>query len=138
MYIKCTVTQNSCSAIGLARIGDLNAYKAFWVLAYSKLQWAQVMLDESLQGLKRCGLRLPRPLAVADSWFSDAKLRDPIRNQHQGVFVVQGKSSYAFDLPDGRQIKGQDLLHAEVSRCTPASWQCHLWRRHLDRRGQRG
>jgi hypothetical protein len=68
---------------------------------HSKLQWAQLMLDESLQALSRRGLRLPRPLAVADSWFSDSKLMSQIRDQHQGVFVVQGKSSYAFSLPDG-------------------------------------
>lgn len=77
---------------------------------HSKLQWAQLMLDDSLQALKRRGLRLPRPLAVADSWFSDSKLMNHIRDQHQGVLLVQGKSSYAFSLPDGRKIKGKDLL----------------------------
>jgi hypothetical protein len=81
---------------------------------HSKLPWAQLMLDESLQALSRRGLRLPRPLAVADSWFSDSKLMSHIRDQHQGVFVVQGKSSYVFSLPDGRQIKGKDLLHDET------------------------
>jgi len=81
---------------------------------HSKLQWAQIMLDESLQALKRRGLRLPRPLAVADSWFSDSKLMNHIRDQHQGVFLVQGKSSYAFNLPDGRKIKGKDLLRDDA------------------------
>jgi hypothetical protein len=94
---------------------------------YSKLQWAQGMLDESLQALSRRGLRLPRPLAVADSWFSDSKLMRHIRDQHQGVLLVQGKSSYAFSLPDGRQIKGKDLLHAEALP----------WRQSLDAPGCR-
>lgn len=80
---------------------------------HSKLKWAQIMLDESLHALKRRGLRLPRPLAVADSWFSDSKLMSHIRDQHQGVLLVQGKSSYTFRLPDGRKIKGQDLLRDE-------------------------
>jgi hypothetical protein len=94
---------------------------------YSNLQWAQGMLDESLQALSRRGLRLPRPLAVADSWFSDSKLMGHIRDQPQGVLLVQGKSSYAFTLPDGRQLKGKDLLHAEALP----------WRQSLDAPGCR-
>jgi hypothetical protein len=94
---------------------------------HSKLQWAQLMLDESLQALSRRGLRLPRPLAVADSWLSDSKLMRPIRDQHQGVFLVQGKSSYAFTLPDGHKIKGKDLLHDETLP----------WRQSLDAPGCR-
>ncbi len=39
---------------------------------YSKLTWAQLKLNESLHALRRRGLRLPRPLSVADSWFSDS------------------------------------------------------------------
>lgn len=94
---------------------------------YSKLQWAQLMLDESLQALSRRGLRLPRPLAVADSWFSDSKLMRYIRDQHQDVFLVQGKSSYAFTLRDGRKIKGKDLLRDEALP----------WRQSLDAPGCR-
>ena len=87
---------------------------------HSKLTWAQTMLDESLQALIRRGLRLPRPLAVADSGFSDSKLMHHIREQHQGVFVVQGKSSYAFSLPNGRKIKGKDLLRDETLPWRPS------------------
>jgi hypothetical protein len=85
------------------------------------------MLDESLQALSRRGLRRPRPLAVADSWFSDSKLMNYIRDQHQGVFLVQGKSSYTFVLKDGRKIKGSDLLRDD-------SWP---WRQSLDAPGCR-
>ena len=95
--------------------------------SYSKLTWAQLMLDESLQALARRGLHLPRPLAVADSWFSDSKLMTHIRDQHQGVFVVQGKSSYAFVLKDGRKIKGSDLLRDDALP----------WRQSLDAPGCR-
>jgi hypothetical protein len=28
---------------------------------------------------------------------------------HQGTFLVEGQSSYVFELPDGRQVKGHDL-----------------------------
>ena len=28
---------------------------------------------------------------------------------HQGTFLVEGKSTYTFALPDGRQVKGRDL-----------------------------
>jgi hypothetical protein len=82
---------------------------------------------QSLQALSRRGLRLPRPLAVADSWFSDSKLMSHISDQHQGVFLVQGKSSYAFVLKDGRKIKGSDLLRDD-------SWP---WRQSLDAPGCR-
>ncbi len=68
------------------------------------------MRDESLQVLARRGLRLPRPLAVADSWLSDSKRMRHVRDPHPGVLLVQGQSSYAFTLPDGRKIKGNDLL----------------------------
>lgn len=94
---------------------------------YTKLQWAQTMLDQSLDALSKRGLRLPRPLAVADSWFSDSKLMRQVRDRHQGVLLVQGKSSYAFTLPDGRKIKGRDLLQDDT-------WP---WRQSLDAPGCR-
>ena len=28
---------------------------------------------------------------------------------HQGTFLVEGKSTYTFELPDGQQVKGHDL-----------------------------
>jgi hypothetical protein len=74
-----------------------------------KLHWVQVMLDGCLAALHRRGLALPPPVVVADSWFSDSKLMYHMATTHQGAFLVEGKSSYVFDLPDGRQVKGQDL-----------------------------
>jgi len=94
---------------------------------YTKLQWAQGMLDESLEAFAKRGLPLPRPLAVADSWFSDSKLMDHVRQRHQGVLLVQGKSSYVFTLPDGRKITGRDLLRDDT-------WP---WRQSLDAPGCR-
>jgi hypothetical protein len=34
-----------------------------------------------------------------------------VATSHQGTFLVEGKSSYVFELPDGRQVKGEDLQH---------------------------
>src|SRR5262245_26257188 len=51
----------------------------------------------------------PPPMVVADSWFSDSKLMRHIATTHQGTFLVEGKSTYTFALPDGRQVKGHDL-----------------------------
>jgi hypothetical protein len=48
-------------------------------------------------------------MVVADSWFSDSKLMRHVATTHQGTFLVEGKSTYTFDLPDGRQVKGHDL-----------------------------
>lgn len=95
--------------------------------SYTKLQWAQVMLDQGLEAFAKRGLRLPRPLAVADSWFSDSKLMGHVRETHQGMLLVQGKSSYAFTLPHGRKIKGRDLLQDDT-------WP---WRQSLDAPGCR-
>jgi hypothetical protein len=94
---------------------------------YTKLQWAQGMLDESLEALAKRGRRLPRPLAVADSWFSDSKLMAHVGQRHQGILLVQGKASYAFTLPNGSKIKGRDLLR-------DATWP---WRQSLDAPGCR-
>ena len=32
-----------------------------------------------------------------------------VATTHQGTFLVEGKSSYVFALPDGRQVTGSDL-----------------------------
>ena len=32
-----------------------------------------------------------------------------VATTHQGTFLVEGKSIYVFELPDGRQVKGHDL-----------------------------
>jgi hypothetical protein len=74
-----------------------------------KLHWVQVMLDGCIVALRRRGLELPPPVVVADSWFGDSKLMRSVATMHQGTFLVEGKSSYVFELPDGRQIKGHDL-----------------------------
>jgi len=74
-----------------------------------KLCWVQVMLDGRLEAFRRRGVELPPPLIVADSWFSDSKLMYHVTTTHQGTFLVEGKSTYVFALPDGRQVKGSDL-----------------------------
>jgi hypothetical protein len=48
-------------------------------------------------------------MVVADSWFSDSKLMRRVTATHGGTLLVEGKSTYTFDLPDGRQVKGHDL-----------------------------
>jgi hypothetical protein len=61
---------------------------------------------------------LPPPMVVADSWFSDSKLMRHVATTHQGTFLVEGKTTYVFALPDGRHITGSDLQQ-------PSNW---LWR----------
>jgi len=74
-----------------------------------KLHWVQIMLDGRMAAFRRRGVDLPPPLVVADSWFSDSKLMRHVATTHQGTFLVEGKSTYVFELPDGRQVKGGDL-----------------------------
>src|SRR5262249_53345332 len=74
-----------------------------------KLHWVQVMLDGRIAALRRRGVVLPPPMVVADSWFGDSKLMSYVATLHQGTFLVEGKSSYVFELPDGRQVKGHDM-----------------------------
>jgi hypothetical protein len=74
-----------------------------------KLHWMQVMLDGRMAAFRRRGVELPPPMVVADSWFSDSKLMRHVATRHQGTFLVEGQSTYVFDLPDGRQVKGHDL-----------------------------
>jgi hypothetical protein len=76
-----------------------------------KLHWVQGMVDERLGALRKRGVALPPPMVVADSWFSDSKLMRHVATTHQGTVLVEGKSTYVFALPDGRQIKGEDLQH---------------------------
>jgi hypothetical protein len=83
-----------------------------------KLHWVQVMLDGRIAALRRRGVALPPPMLVADSWFSDAKLMRHVATTHHGTLLVEGKSTYVFVLPDGRQVKGHDLQ-------TPSTW---AWR----------
>jgi hypothetical protein len=74
-----------------------------------KLHWLQSMLDGRVAAFRRRGVALPPPMVVADSWFSDSKLMRHVATTHQGTFLVEGKSTYSFKLPDGRQVKGHDL-----------------------------
>src|SRR5215510_9291879 len=83
-----------------------------------KLHWVQGMLDGRMAAFRRRGVDLPPPMVVADSWFSDSKLMRHVATTHQGTFLVEGKSTYVFELPDGRQVKGGDLQ-------THSDW---LWR----------
>src|SRR5882762_8344007 len=87
-----------------------------------KLTWARMMLDERLAALARRGLHLPPPLVVADSWFSDSKLMQHVDHTHQGTLLVEGKQSYVFTLPDGRQVKGQDRIQGQGW-----PWRQHPW-----------
>jgi hypothetical protein len=75
-----------------------------------KLTWLQVMLDRTWAALHRRCRRLPPPLVLADSWFGDSGLMQHVTTCQQGLLVVEGKTSYVFQLPDGRQVKGQDVL----------------------------
>jgi hypothetical protein len=74
-----------------------------------KLHWVQGMLDGRVAAFRRRGVELPPPMVVADSWFSDSKLMCHVATTHQGTVLVEGKSTYVFALPDGRQVKGHDL-----------------------------
>jgi hypothetical protein len=74
-----------------------------------KLRWVEGMLDGRLAALRRRGIELPPPMVVADSWFSDSKLMRHVATTHEGTFLVEGKSTYTFELSDGRQVKGHDL-----------------------------
>jgi hypothetical protein len=76
----------------------------------NKLEWAQVMLDQSQVALARRGFQLPAPIAVADRWFSDSKLMHHVSHTPQGTLLIQGKSTYAFTLPSGQKVKGTDLI----------------------------
>jgi len=76
-----------------------------------KLHWVQSMLDGRIAAFRRRGVILPPPMVVADSWFSDSKLMRHVATTHEGTFLVEGKSTYTFALPDGRQVKGEDLQH---------------------------
>jgi hypothetical protein len=78
-----------------------------------KLRWVQGMLDGRLAAFRQRGVALPPPMVVADSWFGDSKLMRHVATIHKGIFLVEGKSIYVFELPDGRQIKGHDLQHRE-------------------------
>jgi hypothetical protein len=74
-----------------------------------KLHWVQSMLDGRMAAFRRRGVELPQPMVVADSWFSDSKLMRCVAATYGGTLLVEGKSTYVFELTDGRQVKGSDL-----------------------------
>jgi hypothetical protein len=74
-----------------------------------KLHWVQTMLDGRMAAFRRRGVALPPPMVVADSWFSDSKLMHHVATTHEGTFLVEGKTTYVFTLPDGCRAKGHDL-----------------------------
>jgi hypothetical protein len=87
-----------------------------------KLHWLQGMLDGRVVAFRRRGVALPPPIVVADSWFSDSKLMQHVRDAHHGTLLVEGKVTYCFTLADGRQIKGHDLIEGQ-GWC----WHQHPW-----------
>jgi len=80
---------------------------------HDKLSLTQSMLDERLAAFAKCGLQLPTPMVVAESWFSDSTLMRHIANAHQGTLLVQGKRSYPFTLEDGRKVKGANVVNPD-------------------------
>jgi hypothetical protein len=83
-------------------------------LCRDKLCWMQSMLDGRVAAFRRRGVALPPPLVVADSWFSDSKLMRHVATTHQSTLLVEGKSTYVFELPNGRQVKGSDLQQSST------------------------
>ncbi len=83
-----------------------------------QLTWLQVMLERTWAAWRRRCQRLPAPLVVADSWFGDSGLMAHVATFHQGILVVEGKTSSVFALADGRRVKGHDLW-------TRADWPWH-------------
>ena len=49
-------------------------------------------------------------MVVAESWLSDSQWMQQVATHHQGTLLVEGKSPYVFILPDGRKVKGHDLV----------------------------
>jgi hypothetical protein len=74
-----------------------------------KLHWVQSMLDGRVAAFRRRGVHLSPPIVVADSWFGDSKLMRRVATIHEGLLLVEGKSTSVFALSDGRQVKGHDL-----------------------------
>jgi DDE superfamily endonuclease len=86
-----------------------------------KLRWVQGMLDGHLAAWRRRGVELPPPMVVADSWFGDSKLIRHVATTHEGTLLGGGKTTYVFELAEGRQVKGHDLQK-------PGDWP---WRQSL-------
>jgi hypothetical protein len=84
--------------------------------------------------------------AKANSWcpwtlpFVDPTpqaLERHVATTHEGTFLVEGKSTYTFALPDGHQVKGRDLrfsgpVETSTPRYAPAleqqcRWHLKIW-----------
>jgi hypothetical protein len=74
------------------------------------LTWLRVMRDRTWAALQRRRLHLPPPLVVADSGFGASGLMAQVATGQRGNLRVEGKTSSVFSLPDGRQLKGQDVV----------------------------
>ena len=90
---------------------------------HTKLDLVQGMRDACLATLRRRGRRLPPPIVVADSWLSDSKWMKQVATHHQGTLLVEGKSTYVFLLPDGRKVKGHDVVHQPVWPWRASPWE---------------
>jgi hypothetical protein len=74
---------------------------------HDKLIWLQVMLERIWAALQR--QTRPALLVIADSLIGDSKLMARVALQQHGTLLVEGKSRYVFQLPDGRRVTGHDL-----------------------------
>lgn len=77
---------------------------------YTKIQWLEVMFERVVKELEGRGLKLEKPMAVTDSWFGASDLLERVDSFDKGILLVEGKSSYVFDLPNGERVKGQQFL----------------------------
>jgi hypothetical protein len=73
------------------------------------LPWARMMSEARRAAWRGRGLELPPPLITGARWWSDSPLMTPIRQQHQGPFLVEGKVPSTFPFADGRHVNGQAL-----------------------------
>lgn len=74
------------------------------------LTWRQVRLARTWLARRRRCRPLPAPLVTAESWWGDSGWRAPVANGQHGTVVGEGQTSYVCQRPDGRRVKGRDLL----------------------------
>lgn len=80
----------------------------------TKLDWTRKMLERNLDAFKERGLNIPPPLVVADAWFADSGLMSWLKERYNGTFLVEGKSNFVFELPDGRRMKAKQMLEEDT------------------------
>jgi hypothetical protein len=71
---------------------------------YDKLTLLRIMINRTWSELQERGLRLSSSLMVADSWFGDSSLLEEVLANHHITLIVEGKQSYVFYLPDGKDF----------------------------------